>query len=60
MTSDGVALVVEVDVHVLTESGRVVVSVGLRITERLQYDVTLQQDAGDPVDLRVVNKRVSC
>lgn len=39
-----VALEVEVDVHVLAEATRVVVTVRLRVSERLQDAVRLQQD----------------
>lgn len=36
VAADRVALVVEVDVHVLAEARRVVVAIRLRVTERLQ------------------------
>ena len=44
MAADRVALEVEVDVHVLAEATRVVVSVGLGVAESLQNAVGLQQN----------------
>ncbi len=47
----GVALEVEVDVHVLAEAARVVVAVGARVAERLQDVVGLQKDVLGALDL---------
>ena len=44
MAADRVALEVEVDVHVLAEATRVVVSVCLGVAESLQNAVGLQQN----------------
>lgn len=44
VTSDGVTFEVEVNVHVLTETRRVVVAVRFGIAERLQDGIRLQQD----------------
>lgn len=44
----GVALEVEIDVHVFSEARRVVVPVRLGVTERLQYRVRLDEDVLDP------------
>ena len=41
MASDGVSLEVEVDVHVFTETTRVIVAIRLGVTERLQDTVRL-------------------
>ena len=44
MSANRVSLEVEVDVHVFTKATRVVVSVRLGVTKRLQDAVRLQQD----------------
>ena len=46
-------LEVKVDVHVLSEPGRVVVPVGLGVAERLEDVVGLQQHVLRPLDLRL-------
>jgi hypothetical protein len=44
VAANRVPLEVEIDVHVFAEPRRVVVPVGLRIAERLQYRVGLNED----------------
>ena len=46
---------VEVDVHVLSEPGGVVVPVGLRVPEGLEDVIGLEEDVLDPLDLRLTN-----
>lgn len=48
VATNGIPLKVEVDVHVLAEPRRIVISVGLCIAERLQYRVRLDQDVLHP------------
>jgi len=52
MSSDRVALEIEVDIHVLSEPGRVVVPVCLCVAERFQDHVAFQKDACHPLDLQ--------
>ena len=51
VTSNGVALEVEVDVHVLPEPGRVVVPVGLSIAECLENIIGGQEHFFHPLYL---------
>lgn len=47
----GVALEIEVDVHVLPEPGRVVVAVSLGVSESLQDGIRLDKDVLHPLYL---------
>ena len=51
VTTNGVPLEVEVDVHVLSKPGGVVVPVGLGVPESLQDVVGLKQDVFYPLNL---------
>lgn len=48
ISTNGIAFEVEIYVHVLSESRGIIVPVGLRITERLQYRVRLYQNILHP------------
>ena len=54
-----VALEVEVDVHVLAEATRVVVSVRLRVSERLENAVRLQQNVLHSAPIKTKTNKLS-
>lgn len=59
MPAHRVSLEVEVDVHVLPEARRVVVSVGLGIAERLQYRIRLDENVLDSATCKRVSFRAN-
>jgi len=48
VAADGVSLEIKIDVHVLSETRRIVVSICLGIAERLQYRVRLDENIFHP------------
>ena len=52
VATDWVSFKIKVHVHVFTESWGIIVSSGLRISERFQDNVTFEKYASDPVNLQ--------
>lgn len=50
VTSDWIAFEIEIDIHILSESRRIVVSIRLCITKRFQYRIRLNQYIFYPVN----------
>ena len=53
VSTDGIPLEVKVNIHVLAEPGRVVVSIGFGIAKRFQNSIRLQQDILDSMGIEV-------
>lgn len=48
VATDRIAFEIEIDVHILSESGGIIVSIRLGITERFQNRVRLNQNVFNP------------
>lgn len=48
VSANGVALEVEIDVHVFSETRGIVIPIGLGVAERFQYRVRLDEDVLNP------------
>lgn len=52
VAADWVSLEIKIDIHVLSETRRIVVSICLGIAERFQYRVRLDENVFHPVKMR--------
>lgn len=59
MSSDRIPFEVEVNVHVLAKTTRVIVPVGFSVAKSLQNAVRLKQDILHPVTTKFMTKRIT-